>query len=774
MDEAVAPSRWRRLAALTALTALAGFLVGGQAALPARAAGADPVANQAVIGPEHPVAPTVINGPGGAQYPDVAFDGTNYLVVWDAFGSVRAARISRTGVLLDPQPMLIATGTLATVAFDGTNFLVVWSSSGYGVPGDIHGARVSTGGAVLDPEGFPIATGPDRDLFPAVAFDGTNYLVLWTSFPFELPFPATVHGTRVDTGGHVIDPSPVLIPEATGTPSVAFDGANFLVAFMSGDQGRDGIKAVRMSPDGAVVGPGAIQISAPTTANYPAVVFDGVHWQVAWTQWTPDGYDVHGARVSRRGSVLDPADILIATGPGDQGGVSMARNGTNVLVAWSDSQQDGDVFATRISRPGVVLDPAGIAIATGPGPQSSPALATGTNNILAIFVDDLGNSCCVAQGVRVSRAGAVLDPTPHVVSQQANSQFGPRIAFDGTNYLVAWEDDRTNRSERDIYAARVTPEGISLDPAGFFVGHAGTGIGLTDVAFNGTNFIVAWNDHPTQDRTDVHVALVSPDGVLLTPTPISLTESSGGGDGARLSPAGADTLVVWRDQTGLVAARLSGSGEILDPGVIPVTPPGEVPSGSFSVAFDGTNHLIVYGRFDPSHGGDVFARRVSAGGVVLDPTALPIAVTLTDEGFPEVAWSGRCYLVVWMSQTFDPSRRWVEAARVDTDGRVLAPGTVAFPVDELDQDTPRVASLNGWFLITWTTSRRLVFEWQITGARMHENGSILDPSGFLLADPGFFGDVAAGADGRWGTTYSGLAGPPTGVDRVFLRTVAPK
>jgi hypothetical protein len=775
-DEAVAPSPWRRVAAALALTGLAGVLVGGPSAPPADAAATGPVRIDAVIGPEHPVAPTVVDGPGGAQNQALAFDGTNYLVVWSGLGGVRAARVSRTGVLLDPQPILVAAGpadvAYPKVAFDGTNYLVVWSMT-EAEPSAIRGARVSPDGAVLDPDGFLIADGPDEDVLPVVAFDGTNHLVLWISGPLGIPGASTVHATRVDTGGHVIDPTPMLIPEAHAPPSVAFDGANYLIAWSGGEQGQDGVQAIRMSPAGAVLAPGVIQVTAATLVNSPAVVFDGVHWQVAWSQWSPDGYDIHGTRVSRMGRVLDPADIAISTAPGDQMGASIARNGNHVLVAWTDAQRDGDIFGARISRPGVVLDPAGIPLATGPGIHQSPALATGTNNVMATFIGVSGDRCCMAQAVRVSRAGTVLDPVARVVSQQANSQFGPHVAFDGTNYLVVWEDDRTDESDRDIYASRVTPEGISLDPAGFFVGDPGAG-SLSDVAFDGTNFIVVWDHHPRQDDFDVLGALVSPAGALLTPTPIPIAASPDHADSqAKLSPDGTNTMVVWAGPGGILASRLSPSGQVLDPGGIAVTDPEE---GAFvpSVAFDGTNHLVAYTTSDPVGRNDIMARRVSAGGTVLDPTALPIAVSPTGEAFPDVAWSGRCYLVVWMNQTFDPSRRWVEAARVGTDGVVLAPGTVQVSLEDTDQEIPNVAALNGWFLVAWTSSRRQTLDWSVAAARIHENGAMPDPSGFSISADGVSPELVAGADDRWATVYWRSAGPPTAADRVFLRTVAPK
>jgi len=64
------------------------------------------------------------------------------------------------------------------VAFDGTNYLVAWQD-GRGTYYDVYGARVSPAGAVLDPAGIAFSTAEREQLAPALAFDGTNYFVTW-------------------------------------------------------------------------------------------------------------------------------------------------------------------------------------------------------------------------------------------------------------------------------------------------------------------------------------------------------------------------------------------------------------------------------------------------------------------------------------------------------------------------------------------------------------------------------------------------------------------
>ncbi len=75
-----------------------------------------------------------------------------------------------------------------SIAYDGTNYLVVWYYKRGGVdgyPSYILGTRVTSSGVILDSASIIIATigaAPPNRALPSVAFDGTNYLVIWLDY----------------------------------------------------------------------------------------------------------------------------------------------------------------------------------------------------------------------------------------------------------------------------------------------------------------------------------------------------------------------------------------------------------------------------------------------------------------------------------------------------------------------------------------------------------------------------------------------------------------
>jgi hypothetical protein len=147
------------------------------------------------------------------SYPDLAFDGTNYLAVWEdgrnggGPSEIFGTRVTPEAVALDPAGIPISTGVggpfAPAVAFGGANFLAGWTDN-RDFQWHLWGSRISPAGTVLDPDGFAFNTlgFDDRDL--AIGFDGTNYLAVWTDNPNQ---DAEIYGTRIAQEGTILDPN---------------------------------------------------------------------------------------------------------------------------------------------------------------------------------------------------------------------------------------------------------------------------------------------------------------------------------------------------------------------------------------------------------------------------------------------------------------------------------------------------------------------------------------------------------------------------------------
>ena len=429
--------------------------------------------------------PIAVKGAWLEGQPAVAFDGTNYLVTWDQGGypngDLYGTRVSPQGAVLDGDGFLIASGpgdqTWSNIAFDGTNYLVTWTNYPENGGGDVFAARVTPGGIVLDAGGIPVSTGSADELHPSVAFDGTNYLIVWDT---GSAFGGDIYGTRVTPAGEVLDPAGIPVSTASNgetEPKLAFDGTNYLVVWDDSPGSFPTVHGARVAPDGTVLDPSGIAIS-PVTQTWettPSVASDGTTFMVVWADGqAPWGGATSGARVSSDGVVLDPSGISISTRGGSS---SIAFDGTNYLVPWVPGQyyaDEGDLYATRVTTGGGVIDPDGLRIGRqAPSEQVGPAVASSGTDFLAVWQDyRAGNSDIYA--ARVTESGQSLDGTGIPVALGGQQQINPTVTFDGSNYLVVWEVRQSNRAA-DLYGARVSRTGTVLDPGGFLIS-AGNGI----------------------------------------------------------------------------------------------------------------------------------------------------------------------------------------------------------------------------------------------------------------------------------------------------------
>ena len=643
------------------------------------------------------------------ENPAVAFDGANFLVVWEDCRNgndydIYGARVTPGGTVLDPAGFVISQATddqySPALGFDGANFLVAWDDYRSGGYLDVYGARVTPAGTVLDPAGFVISQAADDQWSSALGFDGANFLVVWDDYRSGSDFD--IYGARVTRQGTVLDPAGFVISQADYdqySPAVGFDRANFLVVWEDYRSGsRSDVYGARVTPAGTVLEPQGFVISqAADDQGSPAVAFDSMNFLVVWEDFrSGSDCDVYGARVTPGGAVLDPQGFVISQAANDQYSPALGFDGANFLGVWDDYRNNpdaADIYGARVSESGTVLDPSGIAISTAANDQGSPALGFDGANFLVVW-DDYRNDPVYPDiyGARVTPGGTVLDPSGFVISQAAGDQGFPALGFDGANFLVVWEDYRSG-SDFDIYGARVTPAGTVLDPQGFVISQAADDQWSSALGFDGANFLVVWDDYRSGGYADIYGARVTPAGTVLDPSGFVISQADD-----QESPAlgfdGANFLVVWEDYRSgpwdIYGARVTPQGTVLDPAGFVISRAADYQE-SPALGFDGANFLVAWtdGRGSDC---DIYGARVTPAGAVLDTSGLVISRAANDQGSPALGFDGANLLVVWEDYR-SGSGRDIYGARVTPAGVVSDSGPVVR--QEGDQSAPALARGNG-------------------------------------------------------------------------------
>jgi len=304
-----------------------------------------------------------------------AFDGTNYLVVVSRSGQLFGIRVTPTGTILDQGGGFLISSTtdgstnfLPAAAFDGNNYLVVWRK--FTSTGVVQG-RVITPSGTFTGDGFLVGTGADGA--PSVAFGGSRYFVVWTNAT-TIAGSENVVGQLVGTTGALVGGTINVTFSAAHqfAGNVAFDGTNFLVVW-------DHTTTTGIFPpaDGKVFGrtvaasSGAlgsvIDIATGAFPNHSSsVTFAGSSYVVAWAVGSFPGFPptpgIYAARVSRSGARIDglPTDIGVPiSGPPPAFSRFVhpvaASKGQTALVSWANNievnQERKDILAATIFGP---------------------------------------------------------------------------------------------------------------------------------------------------------------------------------------------------------------------------------------------------------------------------------------------------------------------------------------------------------------------------------------------------------------------------------------
>lgn len=643
--------------------------------------------------------------------PRAARLGSGCLCAWVWSGDIYCARADLLGRLLDNerQPVCVLAGDQGEphVAAGLDGYLVVWVDRRAGKY-DIYAARVAADGTVLEPNGFPVCATVNNHRYPRVAAGDSCWLVVWT----DERTGTNVFGARVGFDGTVLDPGGLPIGLGTGTqtlPDVAWNGDCFLVVWKSDETGSWVTRGARVTPDGAILDPAGFDIAGDRrlghAAGHPGVASDGSGFTVVWQNETAPR-NVFASRVAGTGQTLgDP--VLLLSSAATQQEPEVAFSQGKYLVVWQQSGSNWDVWATRLTTDGVVVDTYGIQLVGLAGEQGDATpMGVDYGWLVSWRNGDDGSAYAIGVDTSGTTTGepTMLNPLTHLWAGQVE----PELVRGRENYLLAWESRPAYATDADICGIRLDEAGRLLDTVAFAIARHPRAEYAPGMAYGDSTYLVVYRSY----SRGLRASRVTEDGRGLDLYGIHLSDP---GDAPQVAYGGGVFLVVWYWDTRedeIRAAREEEDGYVLDPGGFTVIA-GTDTKRSPCVAFDGENFLVVWET-------DYYvkAARVRPSGTVIDPYGF--YVTSYQSRQPDVAFDGENYLVTWTDrssyQTYGtritPGAQHLDTARV----------RVSWGGYEYDCRAPRVAFNGENYVVAWEDN------WSRPGIK----GTLVSPDLVLL------------------------------------------
>jgi hypothetical protein len=665
--------------------------------------------------------------PAGEDGPDIAFDGENYMGVWTRNGAIVAGRVTKEGVLIDTNGIIVKKSDQCVhpaIAYGNGYYLVTWEDGlGYN-PDRIYFARISKTGIVLDTQAILVGKLLDQ-MRPDVASDGTNYLIVWEDCNQQ-----SICGAIVDTSGNIIkskfeiayewDSGPLQIP------AVTYGNGYYMIAWKTsgGDNVPAGVYGARVTPQGDIIKPAdrGFLVTNKMGDNVSLAYGNG-KYLVAWDIFVnyDEYFNVYCMLVDTSGQVLDTAGTVISNKSKNEIDPGIDFDGTNFVVCWFDARSGHyELYGARVDTAGHNLDTAGVWLGSNLPDYGYPAaIVKGDSNCLLLW-SDRRNNVAPYNGNDIFGEIILPDlsfqnsfPIAQYVDTLANKEYAPAVAFDGNDYMASFA---SHQGKNLVCATNVDNNGDIIHKYNI----DSTGISLydenypTQISFGDSTYLMSW----------VHETNIKYIKLTKLGTPIDTITEFGVGnyyETRHLALCWGDTtwLVSW-PRNGILpysipagmCRRISGSGVLLGENT-------EIQSGYAglpSIAYDGARFLVVYkhdiitGRFVDGNGA------VSSEFVYFPSTSLG--------HHPSIAFDGANYMAVWHDSLAGGSYD-IYAARVNPAGDLVDTTAITVCGAAGSQRNPIIAYSGSYYTVLWEDCRGGT-QWDIYGARVGTTGQIIN------------------------------------------------
>jgi hypothetical protein len=689
--------------------------------------------------------------------PSVAFDGQNYLAVWHdepglSGGDIWGARLSSDGLLLDPHGFAVCTEPhvqqFPAVASACSVYLTVWRDLRLESSGDIFGARVTAHGNVIDGDGTLICGALGTQELPAIAAGDSLWLAVWQDRRLTT---CAVYGARICMSGEVLDPGGIQIAAGPGnrqSPAVAFNGTEFLVVWQSDEYGPWTLRGTRVTQEGEVLDVGGFPIAGDMSEKMvtleASVASDGQQFLAAW-QNDSGVRGVYARTVSSDGQTLGPVNRLSSGLLGYR--PTAAWDGTQYQVLWDD----GRIVGARLNRFGIPRGPC-YYVSAEPGAQHFGAVAGGDEQCVAAWESDpySGDYNSQVHVVRLDTSGTVLD-TPTIKpwgTPVYSGQHAPAIAAHDSGYVVVWESQCPygySAWTTDICAATLTRDGVMTDAHAITLASLAWDELTPAVACGDSNSLVTWTWGA--HRTGIYGTRLSPAGAILDSDGLTI---SANGEAPAVVFDGTNYLVAWAESKNIYGARVSQAGGVMDR--IPISTMS-VAESLPAIAFDGENYLVSW-----TAGDVVWGTLVTPEGTLIDPSGFCVSGAGHRAWSPAVAAGEAGFFTAWVD--YRTTWCEIFGARIDSAGRVLDTAGIAvsrwgnWPYNEFD---PCVSACGTNFVAFWEDD---YYTAELHGAVINTSGERTDTfvlSQMPMNEP--LVASAEGSDGRVLCVFSAVRDP---------------
>lgn len=309
----------------------------------------------------------------------------------------------------------------------------------------------------------------------------------------------------------------------------------------------------------------------------------------------------------------------------------VVSNGRDRLLLWTSPRGMQGWLFSKITD----FDqgsPPGLAIGHAARPQELQAVAEDLPAPLVVWREsDISGPVAFSRlrGAHVGGSGNVLDADGITIAEPSCDAFVANAAANGRDALVVW------RTANELSAARVGADGKVSAPMTLVswpdAAKCATPVPLPDVASNGDGFFVVWRAIGADGKSSIRGARITADGVLLDPNGFVVSEGAASYEDPHVASDGKDYFVLTYESF-LYGRRYSGDG-------IPIGQP--IPLGPTRFDFLSWNgeHYLTLRAADANRW---VASRYSRTGEAIDSVSLPAELNGKIAASRILCGKGRC------------------------------------------------------------------------------------------------------------------------------------